>query len=134
LSLPRETALWVAFEHRLIEGADISRAVHEPNSRHCCGKVKQARASVHEWERTWRVGMISDHVLSPFGSKRHDCLGPSTLHYAARWEKSLGQTLIVLNLLGIRSWGDRRTAGFQSCLCPQWLKTGNALIEQKISP
>src|SRR5262249_62099073 len=98
LSLPRETALWVAFEHRLIEGADISRAVHEPNSRHCCGKVKQARASVHEWERTWRVGMISDHVLSPFGSKRHDCLGPSTLHYAARWEKSLGQTLIVLNL------------------------------------
>src|SRR5262249_43861776 len=40
LSLPREATLWVAFEHRLIEGADINRAVHEPDSRHCCSKIK----------------------------------------------------------------------------------------------
>jgi hypothetical protein len=40
LGLPREAALWVAIEHRLIEGIHIGGAMHEPNGGYRRGEVK----------------------------------------------------------------------------------------------
>jgi hypothetical protein len=39
-SLPGEAALWVAIEHRLIEGIHIGGAMHEPNGGYRRGEVK----------------------------------------------------------------------------------------------
>jgi hypothetical protein len=40
LGLPREAALWIAIEHRLIEGIHIGGAMHEPNGGYRRGEVK----------------------------------------------------------------------------------------------
>src|SRR5262245_45971399 len=38
-----EAALCVTFEHRLIKGVHVTRAMHEPNGGYCSGEIKQAR-------------------------------------------------------------------------------------------
>src|SRR3989442_13336441 len=63
--------LCVAPKRGGIERIKISRAVHEPNGGHCRREIKEARPSVRGCNQARRVSTISDHVLSPFGSKRH---------------------------------------------------------------
>jgi hypothetical protein len=101
--------LCVALKRGSIERVKISRAVHEPNGGHCRCEIKEARPSARGRNKTRRVSMIGDHVLSPFGSKRHGSRGqPSYGAACLRVRiKSLGRTLIVLNL----AQAGRRSSG-----------------------
>jgi hypothetical protein len=55
----------VTLERRGMARAEISSAVHEPNSGYRRGKIKQARPSVWRCVQARRVGTISEHVFSP---------------------------------------------------------------------
>jgi hypothetical protein len=65
-----EAILCVSIEWRRIERVEVNSAMHEPNSGHS-GEVKQARPSFRR-EQAQRVGTISDHIVSPSGSKQHE--------------------------------------------------------------
>src|SRR5262249_35006233 len=60
-----------------MERAEISSAVHEPNSGYCRGEIKQARPSVRRCEQARREGTINEHVLSPSvrGASAHGSIG-----------------------------------------------------------
>src|SRR5262249_51957270 len=65
------------------------------------GKEKKMPPSVNEGDRPPRTGTTSDHFLSPLGEKQHDCSGSHAIEPQLCRQlgaKSLGQTLIVLNL------------------------------------
>jgi hypothetical protein len=60
-----EASLCVVPERRRIEPIEVSSAVHEANSGHCRGEVKQTCPLVWRCDQTPRVGAISEHVFSP---------------------------------------------------------------------
>src|SRR5262249_54981356 len=72
-----EAGLCVTLERRDMERAEISSAVHEPNSGYRRGEIKEARPSVRRCEQARRVGTINEHVLSPSvrGASAHGSIG-----------------------------------------------------------